>query len=116
MAHSVSWFEVLGKDREKLQRFYSGLFDWKVDDDAEMKYGMVQPEDGIPGGIGESPDGGPGHVTFYVSVDDVSESAKKAEELGGKTVMPATDLPQVTIALVADPEGHVVGLMKMRQT
>jgi hypothetical protein len=116
VAQRVAWFEVLGRDRGKLQRFYSDLFDWKIDDDSEMKYGMVQSEAGIPGGIGESPDGGPGHVTFYVSVDDVSGSAKKAEELGGKTVMPATDLPQVTIALVSDPEGHVVGLMKMRQT
>jgi uncharacterized protein len=115
MAQLVSWFEVLGKDREKLQQFYSGLFDWKIDDNPDMKYGMVQPEGGIPGGIGESPEGGSGHVTFYVSVDDVSASAKKAEELGGKTVMPATDLPQVTIALVADPESHVVGLMKMRE-
>jgi len=76
---------------------------------------MVQAGDGIPGGIGETPDGGAGHVTFYVSVDDVGAWATKAEELGGKTLMPATDLPMVTIALVADPEGHVVGLMKMRQ-
>jgi predicted enzyme related to lactoylglutathione lyase len=45
----------------------------------------------------------------------VSAAASKAEKLGGKTVMPATDMPQVTIALVADPEGHVIGLMKMRQ-
>jgi len=115
MGQSVGWFEVLGRDREKLHRFYSGLFDWKIEDDPKMKYGMVQLEDGIPGGIGESPDGGAGHVTFYVNVDDVSGAARKAEELGGKTVMPATDMPQVTIALVADPEGHVVGLMKMRQ-
>jgi len=116
MAQTVGWFEVMGKDREMLQRFYSGLFDWKIDDNPEMKYGMVQIENGIPGGIGESPDGGPGHSTFYVNVDDVGAAAQKAEELGGKTVMPATDMPQVTIALVADPEGHVVGLMKMRQT
>lgn len=116
MGKPVGWFEVLGKDRKKLQGFYSDLFDWKIDDNPEMKYGMVQSGEGIPGGIGESPDGGAGHVTFYVSVDDVNESAKKAEELGGKTVMPATDLPQVTIALVADPEGHTVGLMKMRES
>jgi predicted enzyme related to lactoylglutathione lyase len=50
-----------------------------------------------------------------VNVDDVGGSVRKAEELGGKTVMPATDMPQVTITLVADPEGHVVGLMKTRQ-
>ena len=114
-AQTVGWFEVMGKDRGTLQRFYSGLFDWKIDDDPQMKYGMVQTENGVPGGIGESPDGGPGHVTFYVNVDDVGAAAQKAEDLGGKTVMPATDMPQVTIALVADPEGHVVGLMKMRQ-
>jgi len=36
----------------------------------------------------------------------------KAEQLGGKTIMPVTELPQVTIALFADPEGHVVGLAK----
>jgi hypothetical protein len=29
--------------------------------------------------------------------------------------MPVTEMPQVTIALIADPEDHVVGLMKMRQ-
>jgi predicted enzyme related to lactoylglutathione lyase len=115
MGQPVGWFEVLGKDREKLQRFYSDLFEWKIDDNPEMKYGMVQTEDGIPGGIGESPDGSQGHVTFYVSVDDVSAAAQKAEQLGGRTVMPATDMPQVTIALVADPEDHIVGLMKMRQ-
>jgi hypothetical protein len=34
-----------------------------------------------------------------VNVDDVSGSVSKAEELGGKTVMPATDMPQVTIAI-----------------
>jgi uncharacterized protein len=115
VAKSVGWFEVLGRDREKLHQFYSGLFDWTVEDNPEMKYGMVQTGDGIPGGIGETPDGSAGHVTFYVNVDDVRSSASKAEKLGGKTVMPATDMPQVTIALIADPEGHVVGLMKMRE-
>ena len=36
----------------------------------------------------------------------------KAEALGGKTIMPVTELPQVTIALLADPEGHVIGISK----
>ena len=31
---------------------------------------------------------------------------------GGKTILPVTELPEVTIALFADPEGHVVGLAK----
>jgi predicted enzyme related to lactoylglutathione lyase len=37
----------------------------------------------------------------------------KAENLGGKTVMPPTEpMEGTTIALFADPEGHVVGLVK----
>ncbi len=34
------------------------------------------------------------------------------DELGGSVVMPVTDLPMVTIGLFADPEGHVVGIVK----
>jgi predicted enzyme related to lactoylglutathione lyase len=54
----------------------------------------------------------PRHVTFYVGADDPQAVLDRAEQLGGKTIMPVTELPQVTIALFADPEGHVVGLAK----
>jgi len=75
-------------------------------------YAMVEKEDGgIGGGIGQSPDGN-GHVTFYVGTDDPQATLNKAEKLGGKTILPVTELPEVTIALFADPEGHVVGLAK----
>ena len=56
-------------------------------------------------------DGG-GHVTFYVLTPDPQATLDKAVELGGRVVMPVTELPQVTIALFADPEGHVVGISK----
>jgi len=55
---------------------------------------------------------GNGHVTFYVDTDDPQAMLDKAEQLGGTTIMPVTELPQVTIAMFADPEGHVVGLAK----
>ena len=51
----------------------------------------------MAGGIGQSQDGGPGHVTFYVSTDDPQATLDKAESLGGKTIMPITELPQVTM-------------------
>jgi hypothetical protein len=56
---------------------------------------------------------GNGHVTFYVGVDDPQSYLDKAESLGGKTVMPVTEIPNmVTFALFADPEGHMVGVVK----
>lgn len=113
MANPVVHFEVVGKDLQKLQSFYGELFGWKTQAIPEMGYAMVEKEgDGIAGGLGQSRDGGSGHVTFYVSTDDPQATLDKAEQLGGKTVMPVTELPQVTLAMFADPEGHVIGILK----
>ncbi len=111
MAYPVVHFEVSGKDLAALTSFYSELFGWKINTIPEMNYGIVEKEDGgIGGGIGQAPDGDPGHVTFYVGTDDLQAVLDKAEALGGKTVLPVTELPEVTIALFADPEGHLIGL------
>lgn len=114
MACPVVHFEVAGKDAGKLQTFYSQLFDWRVSADNPMGYGIVEKaEGGIGGGIAADPEGGDGHVTFYVEVDDPQAYLEKAESLGGKTVVPVTEIPNmVTFALLADPEGHVVGVVK----
>jgi len=79
-------------------------------------YGEVEAgPGGIPGGIGQTPDGSAGHVTFYVSVADPKATLDKATRLGGKTVMPPTDVaPGVNVALFADPEGHIIGLFKQQ--
>jgi uncharacterized protein len=113
MADKVVWFEVTGKDGSKLQSFYGELFGWNVDASNPMNYGMVEAEEsGIGGGIGQA-DNGDGHVTFYMGVDDPQEYLDKAEKLGGKTVVPVTEIPNmVTFALIGDPEGHVIGVVK----
>jgi predicted enzyme related to lactoylglutathione lyase len=93
--------------------FYQQLFDWKTNDVSEMNYTMVETggDGGINGGIGTTPQGAPGGVTFYVHSDDVAGSLKCAEELGGRTVAGPMDMPDGhKWALFADPEGHVVGL------
>jgi len=114
MGDPVVHFEIVGKDAAKLGEFYAGLFDWKIEWVEQMGYGLVQKEEsGIGGGIGQSRDGGPGHVTFYVEVDDPQASLDRAESLGGTTIMPVTEIPDmVTFALFADPEGHLVGVVK----
>ena len=80
-----------------------------------MDYGLVTATNGgIGGGIGRSPDGGDGFVTFYVEVDDPAAYLAKAEKLGGKTVVPPTEIPSfnLTFAYFTDPEGHLIGLSK----
>lgn len=116
MHHPVVWFEVTGKNGERLQSFYSELFGWKVDANNPMKYGMVDTgtKEGIPGGIGNAEGNQGSRVTFYVQAKDPQAALTRAERLGAKVVMPVTELPDVTIALLADPEGNVIGLLKQK--
>jgi predicted enzyme related to lactoylglutathione lyase len=107
----VTHFEILGTDAKKLQDFYAGLFDWQIDANNPMNYGIVAPTDnGIGGGISDSQDGKPA-VTIYVEVDNVQPYLDKAVSMGGKVIMPRTVLPgMVTFAQFQDPQGNVVGL------
>jgi predicted enzyme related to lactoylglutathione lyase len=121
MGQPVVHFEVVGKDGAKLRQYYAELFDWKVDADNPMEYGMVAREDnkaangdlGIGGGIGQGPEGYEGHVTFYVAVPDVEAALQKAESLGGTRVMgPEKIMDMVELGQFKDPEGNVIGVVK----
>jgi uncharacterized protein len=120
MGQPVVHFEVIGKDGDKLRSYYSELFDWKIDADNEMKYGMVARDGntgpdgtGIGGGVAAGPPGYEGHVTFYVAVPDVEASLAKAESLGGTRIMgPEKIMDMVELGQFADPEGHVIGVVK----
>ena len=119
MPNPVVHWEIQTSNAKKVQEFYHNLFDWHVDTSNPMEYGLVDThtERGIGGGIGGTgSDDRPNLVTFYVEVDDLEASLSKAQELGGKTVMPVTEIPNmVTFALFSDPEGNVVGLVKSEE-
>lgn len=112
MADRVIHFEVTGRDGAALQRFYHDLFGWTFDTNNPGGYGMVSSDEaGIVVGVGNSPEGSAGGVTGYVAVADIDAALARAGQLGGRTVMPKMSPgPGATIALVADPEGHVIGL------
>jgi predicted enzyme related to lactoylglutathione lyase len=110
----VHWEMAVG-DAKKLQSFYAEMFDWTVDANNSMEYGMVNTggNGSINGGIFPAGDH-PKRVTLYVAVPDLQAALDKAERLGGKTLLPPTEVPEgnVTLALFADPEGTVFGLVK----
>ena len=95
MGKPVVHFEVTGKDARKLQDFYAGLFDWKIDADNHMGYGVVDTEAndrGIAGGIASSPDGS-SRLTFYVEVEDLDVYLKKAESMAARPSRPLWTFP-----------------------
>jgi predicted enzyme related to lactoylglutathione lyase len=121
MGQPVVHFEIVGRDGAALRSFYSALFDWKIDADNPMNYGIVQrdgnlsPEGiGIGGGVGQGFEGQPGHVTFYVGVPDVEAALAQAVSLGGSRIMgPEKIMEGVEIGILNDPEGNMIGLLKI---
>ena len=111
-AAPIYHFEVVGKDGKALQRYYSDLFGWQLDTSNPGGYGISDPSTtGVAVGIGSTPDGSSGHVTGYVKVTDINATLAKATSLGGSVVMPKFSPDgSAQLALLADPEGHVIGL------
>ena len=77
-----------------------------------MNYGVVDTQaGGINGGVTSGLQTAP-QVIMYVAVEDLQASLDRAESLGGKTVVPPTEIPGVvTFAMMSDPEGNVIGLV-----
>lgn len=114
MGSHVAYFEITtAADAAALQEFYGKLFDWQVNVMPGMGgYGLVDTgvSGAIGGGIGPA-QGAPG-VRMYVYAEDIEATLKKAESLGGKTVMPPTKISDEfgSFAVFTDPDGNGIGL------
>ena len=114
MPNPVTHFEAIGPDGPALIKFYCDAFDWSINADNPMGYGMADTGGGIGGGIGQAPPDGSGrHLTWYVEVPDIDAALKKIESLGGKTINPPMDVPGgPKLAHFEDPAGNFVGLVE----
>ena len=112
MPNPIVHFEVLGKDKAVLEDFYRTAFEWQLNP-AMDNYSMVSPGSGINGGIGTAMDGGTGYATFYVEVDNIEQTLTRVEGRGGRKISGPDQVPNgPLIAMFADPEGHVIGLVQ----
>jgi predicted enzyme related to lactoylglutathione lyase len=114
MGLPVVHFEIHGDDPERIAAFYSTVFEWKVNADNPMHYSLVDTDadgEGIGGGICSSAMAPA--VLIYVQVDDPQAYLDKAEAAGGQTILPVTEIPgAVTMAILEDPAGNRIGLVK----
>jgi predicted enzyme related to lactoylglutathione lyase len=110
----IHW-EIQSQQPTVLHEFYAKAFGWNVDANNPMNYGMVASagEGGIAGGIGGSPAPG-SRVVVYAEVDDINAQLAAIELLGGRTMMPRTDIGPVIMAIFTDPEGNTMGLVESR--
>jgi predicted enzyme related to lactoylglutathione lyase len=113
MGAPVVRFEIMGGKGNQLEDFYKELFGWKIDSNNPMRYGMVETgtPGGINGGVGGSQDG-KSRVSVYIEVDDLDAILAKAEKLGGKIILPSSQVPDgPRLAMFADPAGNISGLL-----
>jgi uncharacterized protein len=110
----VDWFEVLGSDSGRTQRFYADLFGWTIgggDAGTPPSYGMAGTGAGrgIQGGLGSSTES---HwATIYASVPDVEQTLAKAEALGGSRIYGPMDVDDhMQTGALRDPAGNVFGV------
>jgi predicted enzyme related to lactoylglutathione lyase len=113
--HEIVHWEIQAQNPSLLHEFYGEALGWDIDANNPMKYGMVASggPTGINGGIGGSE--GPGsRVLVYAQVASIPSILERIESLGGKTVMPRTDIGPVVMGLYVDPEGNLMGLIEPR--
>jgi hypothetical protein len=106
------WFELTAKDPAKAAAFYQSLFGWTS---AESEIGgekMTTIQNGERP-IATVMAGKSAGWTGYISVENVDEAVLNTTSNEGSVVAPAADIPDVgRFAIVKDPDGAVIGLLK----
>jgi predicted enzyme related to lactoylglutathione lyase len=110
---SLIWYELMTPDAAAAKAFYEAVVGWAI---APMGgdhkgYQAIAMPDGAVGGLlpltQEMCDHGAKPTwLMYIGVDDVDATVAAIETAGGKTVMPAADIPGIgRFAMLADPQG-----------
>jgi predicted enzyme related to lactoylglutathione lyase len=111
---AFSWSELMTDDPGAAAEFYGSLFGWTAEtmDMGTGPYRVLKVGDSSVGGImGKPPGAGamPSMWGCYVTVDDIDRTAERCVALGGKVMMPPTDIPTVgRMAVLQDPQGAMI--------
>jgi predicted enzyme related to lactoylglutathione lyase len=119
---SFSWNELATRDMDKAKTFYDKVFGWTpkgnpMPDGTEYVEFQIGGRS-IAGGrtMGAmDPAQVPPHWLVYFTVNNTDETIKKTQELGGKVLAPAMDIPQGRMAVLSDPWGAAFAVIQMPQ-
>jgi len=121
-AGNFAWMELATSDQAAAKRFYTSLFGWEANDSPmgpDAVYTMFFLGGRQAGAAftmsREELAGSPPHWQLYIAVDDADATARRAEELGAKTVMAPFDVMTVgRMAVLEDPTGAYFSLWQPR--
>lgn len=119
----VTWFEIPVSDIDRAKKFYETILDIEMvrraDGNDEALFfpfnpDVIQATSGRVTGVlsktnGNSPSGN-GTVVYINASPSIQTVLDKAEQAGGKIIVPKTPIPAGFIAVIMDTEGNKVGL------
>lgn len=110
--------EFATNDPKATGQFLQELFGWRIETDSNLDYTMFMPESGPGGGLPRASDTmRPGETLVYVGTDDLEATLARALELGGKVIMPKTEIPAMGwFAIISDAAGAHMALYQGMQS
>jgi predicted enzyme related to lactoylglutathione lyase len=121
-ANPVGWFEIPANDLSRAQAFYEHILGVQLSlhEVGPMKMAWFPMEQNAPGAAGslvkaEGQSPSQSGTLVYFSVEDIEGVLKKANDKGGKTLLPKESIGEYGfIALIQDSEGNRVGIHSMK--
>lgn len=114
---ALCWNDLMTHDVEKAKGFYTAVFGWEVApvEHAPNDRHAIRVGETLNGGISRIPEqmgtAVKPHWLAAFAVDDVERSLKTAEEHGGRAISPVIEVPSGRFAVIADPQGALLGLV-----
>lgn len=111
-----SWNELATRDVAAAKKFFGSLLGWEFQDLPEMNYTTFTNNGRLNGGIiemNEQWEGMPPHWMIYFGVADTDAACDRVKKLGGQVHVPPTDIPAGRFAVISDPAGAVMTIMKL---
>lgn len=117
------WHDLFSKDPARARGYYSELLGWKTQDlplgprHYTMLMATADHADSF-GGLEPLPAPNvPSHWMSYVAVPDIAAALAKVAKLGGKVLMPTTEIPGMGhFAIVQDPAGASFALYRGKES
>jgi predicted enzyme related to lactoylglutathione lyase len=112
--NTLCWNELQARDLEAAKAFYPSLFPWRMKESPE--YVEWHLAGNAVGGmlLSQAPPEVPSAWLAYFAVDDCDGSVRHAEALGGSTIVPGMDIPNVgRMAVLRDPTGAVFAIIRL---
>jgi uncharacterized protein len=118
--NAFGWAELNARGIDRAIPFYTSVFGWTTKTspmgDGQPPYTEFQIDgNSIAGGWEMNPSmpaGVPSYWQVYFNVDDVDAAFRRALELGAHEMLAPQDFPGGRFAIVSDPQGASIGLLK----